>query len=206
MALCNLATMEAPRKRIIKEDGLHRIEYYMYEDHEMLKRAAVQAINNLMFDEEIVKKFEAKNDRTKYLVLLSGMADLEMARAAAGCLAILTAISKRGSKRIFDTTQWKEVICYLLCSPDQDLRLRGSSIVRHVVGHSKELAEKILEPEVLEVMDVVMKLGTTYHMSQSSFLVSITLSDKEIEVDFRLRVGHRALILQRARSKPLCLV
>merc|ERR1712243_17507 len=101
----------------------------------MLKRAAVQAINNLMFDEEIVKKFEAKNDRTKYLVLLSGMADLEMARAAAGCLAILTAISKRGSKRIFDTTQWKEVICYLLCSPDQDLRLRGSSIVRHVVGH-----------------------------------------------------------------------
>jgi len=179
MALCNLATMEAPRKRIIKEDGLHRIEYYMYEDHEMLKRAAVQAINNLMFDEEIVKKFEAKNDRTKYLVLLSGMADLEMARAAAGCLAILTAISKRGSKRIFDTTQWKEVICYLLCSPDQDLRLRGSSIVRHVVGHSKELAEKILEPEVLEVMDVVMKLEIPeYQKSREHVKAALEMAEK----------------------------
>jgi len=31
--------------------------------------------------------------------------------------------------------------------------------VRHVVGHSKSLAEQILDPEVMEVMEVVAKLG-----------------------------------------------
>ena len=74
----------------------------MFEDHDMLKRAAVQAMNNLMFDEEVVKKYEGMNDRTKYMLLLCSMADLELSRAAAGAMAILTAVSQRASKKIFE--------------------------------------------------------------------------------------------------------
>ena len=74
----------------------------MFEDHDMLKRAAVQAMNNLMFDEEVVKKYEGMHDRTKYMLLLCSMADLELSRAAAGAMAILTAVSKRASKKIFE--------------------------------------------------------------------------------------------------------
>ena len=47
----------------------------------------------------------------------------------------------------------------MLSSPDKDLQMRGATIVRHVVGHSKSLAEQILDPEVMEVMEVVAKLG-----------------------------------------------
>lgn len=74
----------------------------MYEDHDMLKRASVQAINNLLFSEEVVKLYEGKNDRTKYLVLLSTSEDIELSKAAAGALAILTSVSKRASRKVFE--------------------------------------------------------------------------------------------------------
>ena len=100
MALCNLAGFDAPRKPIVKEQGISRIEMYMFEDYDMLKRAAVQVMNNMMFSDEVVKLYEGKNDRTKYMLLLCTATDLELARSAAGSLAILTAVSKRASKKI----------------------------------------------------------------------------------------------------------
>ena len=125
MALCNLAGFEAPRKRsvsiivisiqglivcylyfyrIVKEKGFSKIENYMYENHDMLKRASVQAINNLLFDEEVIKMFEGKNDRTKYLFLLCTSEDIELSKAASGALAILTSVSKRASRKIFEVS------------------------------------------------------------------------------------------------------
>lgn len=88
--------------RIVKEQGVSRIENFMYEDHEMLKRASVQAMNNLLFNEEVVKMYEGKNDRTKYLFLLGTAEDLELAKAATGGLAILTSVSKRASRKLFE--------------------------------------------------------------------------------------------------------
>ena len=43
MGLCNIAGIsESTRQRIMKEKGLAQIEHYMFEDHEMIRRAAVQ--------------------------------------------------------------------------------------------------------------------------------------------------------------------
>ncbi|KAG8231774.1 hypothetical protein J437_LFUL010749 [Ladona fulva] len=53
MALCNLAGLnETVRMRIVKEQGLQKIETYMYEDHVMLRRAATQVMTNLMLSPE----------------------------------------------------------------------------------------------------------------------------------------------------------
>lgn len=74
----------------------------MYEDHEMLQRASVQTMSNLLFNEEVVKMFEGKNDRTKYMFLLTTSEDVELAKAASGAIAILTSVSKRASRKIFE--------------------------------------------------------------------------------------------------------
>lgn len=83
---------------------MSKIENYMYEDHDMLKRAAVQAMNNMLFDDDVIKLYEGKNDRTKYLFLLGTAEDFELAKAASGGLAILTSVSKRASRKIFDVS------------------------------------------------------------------------------------------------------
>jgi len=90
----------------------------MYENHEMLKKASVQTMSNLLFSEEVVKLFEGKNDRTKYLVLLSTSEDVEMSKAAAGALAILTSVSKRASRKVFEVC-----LLFLKLFPEIDFNL-----------------------------------------------------------------------------------
>ena len=47
------------RQRIVKEQGLSKIEHYLYEEHDMLKRAATECICNLMLspDVSVLKSF-----------------------------------------------------------------------------------------------------------------------------------------------------
>lgn len=37
----------------MKDGGISKIEHYMYEEHDMLKRAAVQGVCNLMQSEKV---------------------------------------------------------------------------------------------------------------------------------------------------------
>merc|ERR1712209_221694 len=77
LALGNLANVnDSTRNRMLKDsDTIMMIENYMFEDHQMLRRAAVQCVLNLCQSEVQVKRFEDKNDKMKYMVLLMGDAD-----------------------------------------------------------------------------------------------------------------------------------
>ncbi|KAK3922408.1 Protein unc-45-like protein B [Frankliniella fusca] len=153
LALCNLAGLnETVRSRIIKEHGVPKIEGYMFEDHEMLRRAATQVITNLILSPELVKMYEGNNDKTKYLVLLSADEDIETAMAAAGALAQLTAVSKKCCKKIFEVDTWVESIQSLLGNPDVGLQYRGVYIVNNLMQSSKEVAEKIISTNIMEIL------------------------------------------------------
>jgi len=45
------------RKRIVAEKGLPRLEQYMFEDHELLKRAATECMCNMVMNEEVLLCF-----------------------------------------------------------------------------------------------------------------------------------------------------
>ena len=70
MCLTNLAGMnETVRKRIFKEGGLTWIEAYLCEDHEHLKRAAAQAITNLMLSSDVIKMHEGELELPYFYIL-----------------------------------------------------------------------------------------------------------------------------------------
>ncbi|XP_024890662.1 protein unc-45 homolog B-like, partial [Temnothorax curvispinosus] len=53
-ALCNLASInDSMRKHIFKEAGFEKIEDYMHDDNNMLKRTSAQLINNLVLCHEV---------------------------------------------------------------------------------------------------------------------------------------------------------
>ena len=89
-----------PTLRIIKEKGVPAIESYMYEEHEMLRRAATQCICNLVCTEEYIQMMEGQNDRVKFLVLLVGEEDVDTSQAAAGALAMATSVSPAVCKKV----------------------------------------------------------------------------------------------------------
>ncbi|XP_068978895.1 protein unc-45 homolog B [Bombus flavifrons] len=161
MALCNLAGVnDSIRKRILKEGGFQKVEAYMYEDHEMLKRASTQVINNLMMCEDTIKYYEQENDRVKYLVILCEDEDVDTSMAAAGALAMLTSVSIKSCIKIFDSRDWLESLHYLLANPNSDLQHRGIIIVLNMMKSTKDVASRMIETDVMEILMALTKSDT----------------------------------------------
>ena len=119
LALGNLANVnESTRSRMLKNsDCVMQIETYMFEDHQMLRRAAVQCVLNLCQSEIQVKRFEEPNDKMKYMVLLMGDADdQEVVKAAAGAVATLTSYSSKLCNKVYESSQWESCFLNVLCS------------------------------------------------------------------------------------------
>lgn len=130
-----------------------QIESYMFEDHIMIRRAAVQCFTNLCVSPLHVKRCEGKNDKIKFCVLLCGDdSDIEVVRAAAGALAMLTSQSEKCCRKVFDSIQWNECLLNLLSNPDLDIVLRGVVIVKNMITAGKDIAEKLIETHIMECL------------------------------------------------------
>ncbi|CAD0204481.1 unnamed protein product [Chrysodeixis includens] len=160
MALCNLAGMnETTRNRILKEGGLAKIEHYLYEDHEMLLRAATQCICNMLQSEEVIKTYESpNNDKTKFLYLLCQEEDMDTVMAAAGALCILTSASKICCRKLLDVQVWPETLRCLLANPNKEVQYRGTYIVYNIISEDKDIAAKIFETDIMEILMALTKL------------------------------------------------
>lgn len=159
MALCNLAGMnDTTRNRILKEGGLSKIEHYMYEDHELLLRAATQCICNLVQSEEVIKSYEGNNDKTKFLYLLCQEEDVETVMAAAGALCILTSVSKICCRKLLDCQPWLETLRCLLANPNTEIQYRGTYMLYNIINDDKDIAAKIFETDVMEILMALTKL------------------------------------------------
>merc|ERR1719208_565497 len=106
------------------------IENYMYQEHQLLRRASVQCVLNLCQSEKQVKRFEENNDKMKYMVLLMGDADdQEVVKAAAGAVATLTSYSN------------------ILCNKVY----RGVVAIANMIEAGKDVADKMMDTKVLDV-------------------------------------------------------
>lgn len=159
MALCNIAQVnEQARQRILKEEGFSKIENYMFEDHEYICRAATQCMCNMTQSEDVVKYFEGENDRVKFVVALCLDEDKDTAMAAAGMLAILTGSSLKCCQKIFDCGSWLDCLHCLLANPILSMQYRGVCVVHNIISSSKELAEKLMETDIMEILMALSKL------------------------------------------------
>ena len=159
MALTNLAAMnESVRQRIIKEKGISRIEVYLMEDHMYLTRAAVQCLCNMVMSDDVVKMFEQPNDRVKFMCLLCEEEDEETAKACAGCLAMLTSISKICCSKILEIPSWLEILHTLIANPSPEVQHRGTVVILNMINAGEEIAKKLLETDIMELLSGLSQL------------------------------------------------
>lgn len=153
MALCNLAQMnESLRQRIIKEGGIQKVEIYLMEDHALLCRAAAQVICNMCVSDDVVKMHEKPNDRVKFLALLCTEEDEDTAIAASGALAILTSCSKICCEKMFEPAGWLDIVHTLIANPSAQVQHRGTMIILNMINSSKEVAEKLIDTDVMQLL------------------------------------------------------
>eukprot|EP00095_Tigriopus_kingsejongensis_P001782 snap_masked-scaffold225_size250570-processed-gene-1.3 protein:Tk01782 transcript:snap_masked-scaffold225_size250570-processed-gene-1.3-mRNA-1 annotation:"protein unc-45 homolog b" len=205
LALGNLASMNEPtRCRILKEsEFVTMIEGYMFEEHSMIRRAAVQCFTNLCQSPLHVKRCEGKNDKVKYIVLLCGDdEDLEIVRAASGALAMLTGQSEKCCQKVFESTQWADCILNLLANPDLDIVLRGVVIVRNMISASKEVAEKVIETQAMDCMQAHIFKAK---LDEGSYEKNETLSKIRDIAESSLVIAHKYGLVKtqkEAQSDP----
>lgn len=147
------------RQKIFKEKALPDIENYMFENHDQLRQAATECMCNMVINKEVQERFLADgNDRLKLVVLLCGEEDDKLQNAAAGALAMLTAAHKKLCLKMTQvTTQWLEIL-QRLCLHDQlSVQHRGLVIAYNLLSADAELARKLVESELLEILTMVGK-------------------------------------------------
>ncbi|KAM4824126.1 protein unc-45 homolog B isoform X3 [Urocitellus parryii] len=145
------------RQKIFKEKALPDIENYMFENHDQLRQAATECMCNMVVNKEVQERFLADgNDRLKLVVLLCGEDDDKVQNAAAGALAMLTAAHKKLCIKMTQvTSQWLEIL-QRLCLHDQlSVQHRGLVIAYNLLAADAELAKKLVESELLEILTVV---------------------------------------------------
>ena len=154
LALTNIAQAgETARSHILNDNGFSLIEALMFEDHDMIRRAAVQCVVNLIRDPQVVSLYEAENDRVKYLVILCQDEDLETIKAASGALAMLCQVSEKACEKIFNAKQWEDILMLLLSNENMELVHRAVVLVNCIVScQNKKLAERIYESKISDVL------------------------------------------------------
>ncbi|KAJ3020206.1 hypothetical protein HKX48_001151 [Thoreauomyces humboldtii] len=114
MALTNLGSMNDDiRARIVHAGGIRAFEELLFADHDMVRRAAAEAICNMMFDPTVfaayagdataVAQVGASAGAFKILLALADAEDFATRRAAAGAIAILSS-SPTACRRIVAET------------------------------------------------------------------------------------------------------
>ncbi|XP_060611440.2 protein unc-45 homolog A [Anolis sagrei] len=169
MALTNLAgTSERLRQKIVKEKALPMVEGYMFEEHDMIRVAAVECMCNLALSPEVAELFLAEgSDRLKLIVLYSGEEDDRLRQAASGTLAVLTSLMPEICTRIPQVTEaWLEILQALLLSPNSALQHRGAVVARNMVAADKELAAKLMETETMEILSALCGLKDQPRVAQ----------------------------------------
>ena len=92
LSLTNLAGYDDETKqRIVSEKGISVLGYAMFSDHEMVRRAATEAMSNLVPRPDMIE-YLRKPEKLKVWVAFASDFDenYECARAALGCLAMVT--------------------------------------------------------------------------------------------------------------------
>ena len=153
MALTNLASMsDDVRRRIVKEGGVGHMESLMFEEQELIRRAATEALCNMICLQEVAARFQRSDDieRVKLWTLFSGEEDEKLAIAASGGLSLLSRDPKV-CEQILAVKSALEIMKELVTSGCEELQFRGLFILANLVESGREAAAKVMEGELLEV-------------------------------------------------------
>ncbi|ORX57842.1 ARM repeat-containing protein [Piromyces finnis] len=143
MALTNLGSVDDDlRMKILKEDGIKAMESLQFTENVMVRRAATEALCNMMYEPEVYTSYIQSPSKIKLLVALSDVEDFETRRAASGALAVLSQ-AEEITQHIKKVNYGYEVIKSLLEDKSEELQHRGAEITKNIIINSKKGDENL---------------------------------------------------------------
>ncbi|MEL7342094.1 MAG: hypothetical protein AAGM67_16550, partial [Bacteroidota bacterium] len=146
LAATNLASSgEDAQNRIVSEKGIGAFHYAMFSDHHLVRRAATEAMCNLVPHKAMMDHLH----ETEHLRLWTGFAsdyeeNYECARAAAGCLAMATQ-DEAIALEVASLEKFKDNMMAVMECGRLEIMHRALAIIMNLVAHGGESKEKTIE-------------------------------------------------------------
>jgi hypothetical protein len=146
LALTNLASFDDDvRTRIVLAKGMKVIEFLQFSDNDLVRRAATEALCNMMLDPTVFQSYAdpAAPGRLRMLIALCDVEDFETRRAASGALAILSS-HPDACRHIVEETRGLDVMMGLIFGDEnEEILLRGVECVKNIAAAGQQLAQKL---------------------------------------------------------------
>ena len=144
LSLTNLAsTGEATKNKIVSEKGLSILNYAMFSEHDMVRRAATEAMSNLFPHSDFVSFLEVPEHLKLWVAFACDFEDnFECARAAAGCLAMASEVVEI-SVTLSALPKFREMVLLLLQCGNFELMHRILVLILNMMAHGGKPREAI---------------------------------------------------------------
>jgi hypothetical protein len=160
MALTNLASYdESVRTRIVAAKGVKAMEYLQFSDNEMIRRAATEALCNMMYDPSVFESYakSSSSGRLRMMIALCDVEDFETRRAASGCLAILSSDSN-ACKLIVEESRGLEVLLGTIYGEEnQEILHRGVECVKNIAQLGGTMAQQLAAAGAVQALRLLVR-------------------------------------------------
>ncbi|KAL2916176.1 SWI5-dependent HO expression protein 4 [Polyrhizophydium stewartii] len=159
MALTNIASVgDDVRAHIVKMEGLKAMEQLQFSDNTMVRRAATEALCNMMFLDEVLELYATgQGSRLKMMVALSDSEDFATRRAASGALAVLSSSGSTGAAAVAAQPRAAEILVDLVQDESPELQHRGAETIKNVAAASASAARQIVEAGGVPTLAILAK-------------------------------------------------
>jgi protein unc-45 len=136
MALANLATTgDAVKRRIVTEKGITALHYLMFSEHELVRRAATEAMLNLLPHEDMVQHLRNK-ENTKLWLAFAGLREEDRPTALAASGAIAMAAFDEDVAQAILASNGIALLAEQLACGDSDIVHRAAVAVQQLTQHT----------------------------------------------------------------------
>jgi hypothetical protein len=132
------------KEKIVAEKGVSTLSYAMFSDHEMIRRAATEAMCNLVPHPAMIKYLADPENLRLWLAFAADLdSNFECARAASGCLAMSTDFTDV-ALALVRLKSFKESMTSLLESGNLELMHRVLVVIQNLLGQGGECKEIVV--------------------------------------------------------------
>lgn len=193
LAITNLASAnDETKERIVAEKGISTLSYAMFSDHEMVQRAATEAMCNLVPHPAMMKHLADPEHLRLWLAFASDVEEnFECARAAAGCLAMST-YDPDIAKALVDLKSLKESMLAMLECGNLEVMHRALVIVLNLVEQGGKCREAALAAGLISFCEAYV---VSYHDGKKADELHFSAADQQqmaVTVDVAKEIVRQA--------------
>lgn len=177
LAITNLAcTGEESKEKIISEKGISTLSYAMFSDHELVRRAATEAMCNLVPHPAMLAHLaNPENLRLWAAFAADHEVNFECSRAAAGCLAMATHDPTIAASLV-GLSSFKDSVSSMMESGNLELMHRALVVLHNLVLQGGNCRGRVVETGMVAFCRAYVE---SYHDGDKAADLGFTMTQRD---------------------------